>query len=190
MLLKLIDVITRIRLLKAIFALALGVICSLGVSSQGISYDTDTLDLFAPYPKSDALESIAHAHADHEGLTRSHLVLYASWFLDGNPRVAMQTRINASGEVYVVRTVFDWANQAATNSQLSKAEFKTVLTTIQQLPRSAQAVPLPFIIVVSYQHKGKWQTRIYDRRHPADELITIFKLAGSFIDSTVMTHAF
>jgi hypothetical protein len=184
----LIDVMMSIRLNKAIFALAICVICSPSVTSQGVRYDTDTLDLFAQYPKSDALESTARSHAYQEGLTASLLVLYSTWFLDGDPRVAMQTRINASGEVYMVRSVFDWANQAATNWQLTQESLESLLATIQQLPKSAQSVPLVSVVVVTFQHDGKWQTRLYDRRQPPNELITINKLAHSVIDSRQAQH--
>jgi hypothetical protein len=97
----------RIKVKNSIVPITLCVIIPIVLVAQGRHYDEETLDLFARYPNSDALDHVARSHADREGLTRSHLVLYSTWFLDGNPRVSMQTRINADGEAYMVRSVFD-----------------------------------------------------------------------------------
>jgi hypothetical protein len=173
----------RIDVNNSIVAITLCVILPVAVIAQGISYDKETLDLFAQYPKSDALDHVAHSHAYHEFLARSHLVFYSTWFLDGNPRVAMLTRINADGEAYKVRSVFDWANQAATNWQLTADQLQSLLAATKGLPQSAQSVPLEFLVVVTFQQDGKWLTRLYDRRKPPNELITIYKLAHSAMDS-------
>jgi hypothetical protein len=90
----------------------------------------------------------------------------------------MQTRIKADGDVYKVRSVFNWAEQAATQSQLSADELETLSTTLKKLPDS-QSPPLEFVVVATFQRDGKWQTRLYDRRQPPESLVTIYKLAGS-----------
>jgi hypothetical protein len=163
---------------KPIIALILCFTLSSFVGAQNSSYDKETLDLFTPYAASDALKYVAHLHAFREGLTKGQLVLYSTWFVDGNPKIAMQTRIKADGDVYKVRDVYNWAEQAAKRLQLSADELETLLTTIQKLPDS-QSPPLEFLVVVTFQRAGKWQTRIYDRRQPPDSLVTIYKLAGS-----------
>ena len=178
----------RITVNNSIATIILCVIFPAAVFAQDISYDKETLNLFAQYTKSDALDYVAHTHANHEGLTRSHLVLYSTWFLAGDPRVAMQTRINADGEVYMVRSVYDWAHQAGNNWQLTAEELQLLLAATKALPESAQSVPLEFIVVVTFQQDGKWRTRLYDRRKPPNELITINKLAHSIMDSRQAQH--
>ena len=160
---------------KSIIAIILCFTLSSFVGAQSFSYDKETLDLFTPYPASDALTYFAHLHAFRDGLTKGQLVFYSTWFLDGNPKVGMQTRIKADGDVYKVRSVFNWAEQASTQSQLSADELETLLTTIKKLPDS-QSPPLEFLVVVTFQRDGKWQTRLYDRRQPPDTLIAICKL--------------
>jgi hypothetical protein len=163
---------------KSIIALILCFTLSSFVRAQSFSYDEETLALFKPYPASDALNYFAHLHAFRDGLTKEHLVFYSTWFLDGSPKVGMQTRIKADGDVYKVRSVFNWAEQAATQSQLSADELETLSTTLKKLPDS-QSPPLEFVVVATFQRDGKWQTRLYDRRQPPESLVTIYKLAGS-----------
>ena len=163
---------------KSIIAITLCFTLSSFVGAQSLSYDKDTLALFTPYPASDALNYIAQSHANYDGLTKAHLVLYSTWFSDGNPKIAMETKIRADGHAYNVRSVFAWADQAATNWQLSADESQTLSTAINNLPDS-ESVPLDFVVVVTFQRDGKWQTRLYDRRHPPESLVTIYKLAHS-----------
>lgn len=161
---------------KSIIALILCFTLSAFVRAQSFSYDQETLSLFTPYPASEALSYFAHLHAFRDGLTKGHLVFYSTWFLEGNPKVGMQTRIKADGDVYKVRSVFNWAEQAATNWQLSADELEKLSTNIKKLPDS-QSPPLEFLVVVTFQRDGKWQTRLYDRRQPPDSLVAIYKLA-------------
>jgi hypothetical protein len=151
--------------------------------AQNLSYDKDTLNLFSQYAKSDALDYIAYSHAYREGLTRQNFVFYSTWFSNGRPSVAMQTTMTAKGEVYTVRSVFNWAHQAARSSQLTPADLQLLLATIKEFPKAAQSPPLEFIVVVTFQEDGKWQTRLYDRRKPPPELVRIYKLTHWTIDS-------
>ena len=153
-------------------------LCFTFVGAQSLSYDKETLALFNQYPASDALNYIARLHADHDGLTKAHVVLYSTWFLDGNPKVAMETKFKVDGDVYNVRSVFDWAHQAATNWHLSADESQTLSTAIKNLPDSESA-PLDSVVVVTFQRDAKWQTRLYDCRHLPDSLVTVYKLARS-----------
>ena len=151
--------------------------------AQSPMYDKEVLDLFAHYPQSQGLEYVAYSHAYREGLTKLHFVLYSTWFLHGDPSVAMQTTVNAEGEVYTVRSVFNWADQAGRWSRLTTDDFQLLLATIKELPKSTQSPPLEFIVVVSFQEDGKWQTRLYDRRKPPPELTRIYKFAHWTMDS-------
>ena len=151
--------------------------------AQSPAYDKEVLDLFANYPKSNGLDYVAYSHACRECLNKLNVVLYSTWFLRGDPSVAMQTRVNAEGEVYTVRSVFSWADQASRWSRLSTDDLQLLLATIKELPKGAQSLPLEFIVVVSFQQDGKWITRLYDRRKPPSELTKIYKFAHWTIDS-------
>lgn len=150
--------------------------------AQNPSYDKETLNLFSHYPKTDGLDYVAYSHASREGLTRQNFVFYSTWFLRGDPSVPLQTTITTKGEVYAVRSVFNWAHQAAWSSQLTPADLQLLLATIKELPKAAQSPPLEFIVVVTFQEDGKWQTRLYDRRKPPPELTRIYKLAQYTMD--------
>jgi hypothetical protein len=163
---------------KSIIAITLCFIVSSFAGPQSVSLDKETLALFTQYPASDELNYIAHLHANHDGLTKAHLVLYSTWFSDGNPKVAIETKIKTDGDVYKVRSVFDWAHQAATTWRLSADELQTLLTSIKNLPDSESA-PLDSVVVVTFERDGKWQTRLYDRRRPPESVVTIYKLAHS-----------
>ena len=165
---------------KSIIAVILCLALSSLVGAQRLSYDKETLALFTRYPASDALNYIANSHADHDGLTKAHLVLYSTWFLGGSPVVAMQTRIKADGDAYKVRSVFAWEEQAAQRWQLSTDDLQTLSASIANLPESESPL-LEFLVVVTFQRDGKWQTRLYDRRKLPDSLITINKLARSIM---------
>lgn len=54
------DAKTKTTVNNSIAAIILCVILPVAVIAQGIAYDKETLDLFAPYPKSEALDHIAH----------------------------------------------------------------------------------------------------------------------------------
>ncbi|HEX6731814.1 MAG TPA: hypothetical protein VF074_17440, partial [Pyrinomonadaceae bacterium] len=108
----------RIKWETAVGAIALQLGFLVVAVAQDPSYDKETLNLFSHYPKSNGLDYIAYSHAYHEGVTRQNFVFYSTWFSNGRPNVAMQTTITADGKVYTVRSVFNWAHQAATSSQL------------------------------------------------------------------------
>jgi hypothetical protein len=127
--------------------------------------EATVIKLFSSYPASQALQHIADSHACRAALNRQHLTFYSTWFLEGNPQVAMQTRINQSGQASSVRSVFNWAEQAGKMNDLTEEQMKSVTNAIEELPESAQSIPLEFLYVASFKYKGEWVTRIYDRRH-------------------------
>ena len=134
------------------------------VTAQISCGDEVVLKLFSSYSASDGLRYIAYSHACREPLNQRHLTFYSSWFLRGDPRVAIQTTINQQGVAGSVRSVFDWADQAARSKQLTEEQAAVVALTIAELPKSAKSPPLEFLYLVSFKNHGKWMTRIYDRR--------------------------
>ncbi len=136
------------------------------------------IKIFSPYPASEALQQIAASHACRTALNRQHLIFYSSWFLEGNPRVAMQTRIKQSGQASSVRSVFNWAEQAARFSDLTEQQMTSVAKAIEELPESAQSIPLDFLYVASFKYKGEWVTRVYDRRNLPAGIPKLHAVAG------------
>ena len=154
------------------------------VAAQISCGDEAVLNLFSSYPSSDGLRYIAYSHACREPLNQHHLIFYSSWFLEGKPRVAIQTRINERGVAESVRSVFDWADQAARSKQLTEEQAAAVAMTIAELPESAKSTPLAFLYVVSFKNHGEWMTRIYDRR----QLPTAITKLHSIIEYPVMSN--
>ena len=148
-----------------------------------VPLDKPTLDLFAKYPDTDELKMVFYSHAYREGLNKSDLVLFSTWFLDGRSRVVMKTSVDAHGRVYTVRSVYDWAEQNSRSQQLTESESQSAFAILKTLPDSAPQPPLAFLVVVSFKLDGKWQTRLYDRRHPPAELTNVYQLVHSVIDA-------
>ena len=140
--------------------------------------DEAILKLFASYPSSEGLGYIAGSHACRAQLNHHHLIFYSSWFLDGNPRVAIQTRINERGVANSVRSVFDWAQQAARSKQLTVEQAAAVAMAIAELPESAKSPPLAYLYVVSFRKHGEWMTRIYDRRQLPAAITKLRSIVG------------
>ena len=123
------------------------------------------IKIFSAYPASEALQHISTTHACRAALNREHLIFYSTWFLDGNTKIAMQTKINQSGQASSVRSVYNWAEQASRVNDLTEAQMTSVGKVIEELPESAQSIPVEFLYIASFKYKGEWMTRVYDRRH-------------------------
>lgn len=136
------------------------------------------LELFSSYPSSDALRYIAYSHACWEPLNRNHSIFYSSWFLHGDPGIAIQTRINEQGVAVSYRSVFNWADQAARSKHLTEKEAAAFAMTLAELPESAKPPPLGFLYVVSFKNSGEWMTRIYDRRRLPAAITSLHSIIG------------
>ena len=148
------------------------------VTAQISCGDEAVLKLLSSYPASDGLQYIAYSHACREPLNQHHLIFYSSWFLKGDPRVAMQTTINQQGVAESLRSVFDWAEQDARSKQLTEEQAAVVALTIAELPESAKSPPLGFLYVVSFKNHGEWMTRIYDRRQLPAAITKLHSIVG------------
>jgi len=145
--------------------------------------DKLTLNLFAQYPDTDELKMLFHSHAYREGLNKSDLVFFSTWFVDGRPGVVMETSVDAHGCVYTVRTEYDWARQNFDSRQLTESELQSTFVALKTLPDSAQQPPLPFLVVVSFKLDSKWQTKLYDRRNLPAEMVEVYQLVHSVVDA-------
>jgi len=148
------------------------------VTAQISCADEAILKLFSSYSTSDGLRYIAYSHACREPLNHGHLIFYSSWFREGNPRVAIQTRINERGVAESMRSVFDWADQDVRSKQLTEEQAAAVAMTIAELPQSAKSPPLGFLYVVSFKKDGEWMTRIYDRRQLPAAITKLHSIVG------------
>ena len=152
------------------------------VTAQTSCGDEAVLNLFSPYSPGDALRYVAYSHACRQPLDRHHLIFYSSWFLEGNPKVAMQTRINERGMAESVRSVFDWAEQGFKSKQLTEEDAAAIAKTIGELPESSKTPPLEFLYVVSFKNHGEWITRVYDRRHLPAAITKVHSISGYFLN--------
>ena len=113
-------------------------------------------DLHSP-----ALDAIAKTHAD-AGTDRDERLLLTTWFLDGDPRVAMMSSVRPDGHVSAYRYVHDWSVQNSTKSDLVADQVLELRGAIDHLPAS-QSPPLAKLLIVSFRRNGRWLTRTYDR---------------------------
>jgi hypothetical protein len=93
--------------------------------SQGKSVEDETAQSFAGYPTSSALESIIYSHRNF-GRKSKGLMLYATWFPDGDPRVAYQCLASDKGGIETHRWVYNWAVQASHTAQLGEAQHESL----------------------------------------------------------------
>jgi len=140
--------------------------------------DEAILKLFSSYSTSDGLRYIAYSHACRDPLSQHRLIFYSSWFLKGNPRVAIQTRVNERGVAESMRSVFDWEDQDVRSKQLTEAQAAAVEMAIAELPKSAKSTPLGFLYVVSFKKHGEWMTRVYDRRQLPAAITKLHSIVG------------
>lgn len=155
---------------------------SLVVAQEDVP-DKDTLSLFAAYPRSEALQYVAYSHASHRVLDKQRRIFYATWFLDGNPRIAMQSMVDDKSQVYTVRSVYDWADQASAFRQLTEQQLKSLTTTLEDVPSSSQSPPLAFLVVLTLKHDDSWLTRIYDRRNLPEKVKRIYEITGAAMET-------
>src|SRR5438034_1288278 len=63
--------------------------------------------VFGQYPHSPALDAAAQVHAEAASDPREELLLLTTWFLDGDPRVAMTCRVRPDGHVSTFGYVYE-----------------------------------------------------------------------------------
>lgn len=153
------------------------VLLAVPVSAQRPAVDAPdqaVLDLFAGYPDNHDVRVIVYSHARREPMEKSGVAFYSTWFLHGNPRVAMATIVNNDGQVFtyplpnseIDRTRRRW-------KQLPNVELSLFLATVRTLPETTSGVALANLVIVSFRSNGQWQTRLYDRTKAPAQLASV-----------------
>lgn len=132
----------------------------------------------ADYDSSPALDAVIAAHRDAVAEPQEP-VIYTTWFLNGDPRVALFSSVSPSGEV---RT---WQYMHAESGimpgrtiALGPPHLDAIHQAIAALPPS-QNPALEHALFVSTRVNGAWTTRVYDRTKRPDPLSNIFKTTGA-----------
>jgi hypothetical protein len=135
--------------------------------------------LFDRYPHSPALDAVAQSHADAANDPRDELLLLTTWFLDGDPRVAMTCRVRPDGHVSTFGYVYDQGLRNPRKSDLVPDQLSALRESIAALPASQQP-PLPNLLVVSFRTPtGQWLTRTYDRTAPPGPVVELFTITSA-----------
>ena len=116
-------------------------------------------DLLDAYPRSDAFAANV---AWHKQVGKNEILM--SWFLDGNPRIAMICTADLStSKVMSYRDVYDWAIQASETHELRHPQLLTLRKLVKNLPPSAKTPELKNLLLVSVVEKGQAKTYVYNR---------------------------
>jgi hypothetical protein len=137
------------------------------------------------YPHSAALDQVAQSHRE-AATDREGLLLLSTWFLDGDPRVAMMCRVRTDGHVSTFRYLFDYSEgtgaiQKSQAVDLVPDQFAALRETIRSLPE-AQSPPLENLVVISFPRGERWLTRTYDRTNLPPLVTQVFTTTGAPIE--------
>lgn len=143
--------------------------------------------LVARYPQSPALTQVVQAHLHHQlpfsspitfpNSRNSKPVLYTTWFL-GRPGVNMWLQTDSGGHVLQSRDVFNWANQAAQGVTLPASKLAALQSAMKTLPDNEPPAQVGDLLFVTFQVKGQWVNRIYDRSHLPQQVEKLYKITG------------
>src|SRR5215204_2064513 len=136
---------------------------------RGEPIDDETAQLFADYPKSSALDSLIYMHRTF-GRKSNDLMLYATWFPDGDPRVAYQCFAGVKGGIETHRWVYNWAIQASHTTQLDEPQLESLKDSIKALPEGAKSPPLADLFIVSFREGEAWRTSTNNRKRLPEEV--------------------
>jgi hypothetical protein len=134
---------------------------------------------FDRYPRSPALDAVVRSHTEAASDPREELLLLTTWFLDGDPRVAMTCRVRPDGHVSTFGYVYDEGLRNPRKSDLVPDQLATLRESIAALPASQQP-SLQNLLVLSYRTPtGQWLTRTYDRTAPPRPVAELFTITGA-----------
>jgi hypothetical protein len=134
---------------------------------------------FDRYPRSPALDAVIQSHAEAASDPREELLLLTTWFLDGDPRVAMTCRVRPDGHVSTFGYVYDQGLRNPRKSDLVADQLAALRESIAALPASHQPA-LSNLLVVSFRSPtGQWLTRTYDRTAPPAPVAELFTITAA-----------
>ncbi len=106
-----------------------------------------------------------------------HHLLVISWFRDGG-RTALRYTVTEKGESQDVRSVYNHAEQANHDRQLSPGELTRLKKILTTLPKETSDPPIDRTVHVSYLEDKKWQTVTYDADKLPAAIEQVFDLLG------------
>jgi hypothetical protein len=161
-----------------LLALAGPLTVSAAPPSQESGKSSGEADLLDAYPHSDAFAANV---AWHKQVGKNEILM--SWFLDGNPRVAMICTVNLSAsKVTSYRDVYDWAIQATKTHELTHPQLLTLSKLVKNLPPSAKTPELKNLLLVSVVEKGQAKTYVYNRSALPQDAIRLCDITGAYPD--------
>jgi hypothetical protein len=173
------EIFSRALCLASAALLALGFIFLVKpATGQEPLLDSETAKLFADYPKSGDLDYFVGSHRNMKWVEKAELILYGTWFLDGNPQIGMQCLVNDKGAASTGRYVHNWAVQATSGKQLTEAQLESLRVRVRALSEGARTPPLTDLLILSFRDGKKWVTRTYDKRKSLEELRGIYEITG------------
>lgn len=106
-----------------------------------------------------------------------------TWFLHGQPRVAMICEVNLdTGKVFTAREIYDWATQGAGwGERLDKDGLAIVGGIAREMPPSQKAVDSRYCVLVSVPTPGGRELRVYDRRQLPDKIERLYEIVEASI---------
>ena len=119
----------------------------------------------------------------HKGVGENEVRM--SWFLQGNPGVAMVCTANPTTyKVVTARKVYERATQSEMTRKLSDAQAGTLGNLIKQLPPSAKQPELENLILVTILKKGLATTYLYDRMDMPQDIVRLYDVTGAYVVDT------
>ena len=135
---------------------------------------------FARYPSSPAFEAIVRAHAD-AATDREQLLVLTTWFLNGDPGVAMRSSVRGDGHVSVWRYLHDAGAVASSpGKDLVETERADLQQILEQMPPSEPPEARENLLIVSFRDAGgRWVSRLYDRTRRPEGVSNLFVITGA-----------
>jgi hypothetical protein len=140
-------------------------------------------DLFAGYPKTEALDQVVSYHSNAEWHLKRDHILTMTWFLQGRPGVAIECRADAHGFVSTYRSVHERGTQAHQQSKLAEAQYAALQEAVRQLPASAGKPELANLLIVSFRDGDRWVTRVYDRPSLPPQVERLYAITGAYLEA-------
>lgn len=142
-------------------------------SAPGAGNRDEYRKLFAPYPKSRALDAVIEAHrspipkgSDIWSLTgeKGDEIIVLTRFDGGRPNVANFRHITGSAAVH--RYLYNpyWSTRGFGSSWLSDEQMFDIREAVRSMPPSNAPASLRDLLIVTYVRGAKRVTRLYDTR--------------------------
>ena len=134
---------------------------------------------FSAYPHNDSFDFALreHLHPTPKALLRG------TWFLRGEPSIAMECMVDTDGTGCTVRSVIDWAMQCYNPMQLDARKLKSLQTTLRSLPPSSGTPPWDRLLILSYRSDGVWETRLYDKSSLPLSVQKVYQIVGASVSN-------